>query len=56
MVELKASDSEVDYDSESNPEGGKCIIDVEPSATFTTTKVWPRKSEELEEGECLFHS
>jgi hypothetical protein len=23
MAELKASDSDVDYDSESNPEGGK---------------------------------
>jgi hypothetical protein len=32
MVELKASESEVDYDYESNPEGGKQIIDVEPSA------------------------
>ena len=56
MAKLKASESEVDYDSESNPEGGKRIIDVEPSATVTTTKVWPSEPEEPEEGECLFHS
>jgi hypothetical protein len=30
MVELKASESEVDFDSESNLEGGNRIIDVEP--------------------------
>jgi hypothetical protein len=56
MVELKASESEVDYDSESNPEGGKWIIDVEPSATVTTTKVQPSKLEEPQEGKHLFHS
>jgi hypothetical protein len=56
VVELKASESEVDSDSESNPEGGKWIIDVEPSATVATTKVWPSEPEEPEEGECLFHS
>jgi hypothetical protein len=56
MVELKASESEVDSDSESNPEGGKWIIDVEPSATIATTKVQPSEPEEPEEGECLFHS
>jgi hypothetical protein len=41
MVELKDSESEVDSDSESNPEGGKQIIDVEPSAIVTTTKIRP---------------
>jgi hypothetical protein len=56
MVELKASKSEADFDSKSNPEGGKQIIDVEPSATVTTTKVQPSELEEPEEGECLFHS
>ena len=56
MAKMKASDSEADSDSESNPEGGKYIIDVEPSATVTTTKVWPSELEEPEEGECLFHS
>jgi hypothetical protein len=39
MVELKDFESKVDSDSESNPEGEKHIIDVEPSATIATTKV-----------------
>jgi hypothetical protein len=56
MVELKASESESDYDSKSNREGGKQIIDVEPSATVATTKVQPNEPEEPEEGELLFHS
>jgi hypothetical protein len=46
VVELKASDSEDDYDSESNPKGGKNIIDVEPSAMVATTKFRPREPEE----------
>jgi hypothetical protein len=54
--EMKASESEADSNSELNPEGGKWIIDVETSATVTTTKVWLRKPEEPEEGECLFDS
>jgi hypothetical protein len=45
MVELKASESEIDSDSESNPEGGKWIIDVEPSATVANTKFHPSKPE-----------
>jgi hypothetical protein len=56
VVELKDSESEVDSDSESNPEGGKRIIDVEPSATVATTKVQPSEPKEPEEGERLFHS
>jgi hypothetical protein len=56
MAELKASESEADFDFESNPEGGKQIIDVEPNAMVTTTKVRPSETEEPEEGECLFHS
>jgi hypothetical protein len=56
VVELKASKSEVNSDSESNPEGGKRIIDVQPSATIATTKFHPSKPEEPEEGERLFHS
>jgi hypothetical protein len=39
MVGLKASEVEADFDFESNPEGGKQIIDVEPSSTIATTKV-----------------
>ena len=53
---MKASESEVDYDSESNLEGGKWIINVEPSAIVATTKVRPSNPEEPEEGEHLFHS
>jgi hypothetical protein len=56
VVELKDSKSEADSDSESNIEGGKWIIDVEPSATVATTKVQPSEPEEPEEGEHLFHS
>jgi hypothetical protein len=56
VAKLKVSESEVDFDSKSNPEGGKWIIDVEPSATVATTKFHPIKIEEPEEGECLFHS
>jgi hypothetical protein len=56
VVELKASKSEVDYESKSNLEGGKWIIDVEPSATIATTKVQPSEPEEPEEGERFFHS
>jgi hypothetical protein len=56
MVELKAFESKDDSDSESNPEGGKHIINVEPNSTIATTKFRPSKPKELEEGEHLFHS
>jgi hypothetical protein len=56
MAELKAFELETDSDSESNPKGGKRIIDVEPSATIATTQLWSSKPEEPEEGERLFHS
>jgi hypothetical protein len=56
MAEMKDSELEEDSDSESNPEGGKWIIDSEHSATVGTTKVQLRKPEEPEEGEHLFHS
>jgi hypothetical protein len=42
--------------SESEPERGRQIIDMEPSATVATTKVQPGEPDEPEEGECLFHS
>jgi hypothetical protein len=54
VAELKASESEADSDSESNPRGGNKIIDVEPKATVATTKVQPGKPKEPEEWECLF--
>jgi hypothetical protein len=56
VLELKASKSEDGSDSESNLEGGKWIIDVEPSATVATTKFRPSEPEEPKEGERLFHS
>jgi hypothetical protein len=56
VVELKASESEAYFESKSNPKGGNHIIDFEPSATVTTTKVQPSKPEEPDEGEHLFHS
>jgi hypothetical protein len=56
VVEVKSSESEEDYDFESNPKSGKHIIDVEPSSIIATTKVQLREPEEPEEGEFLFHS
>jgi hypothetical protein len=56
VAEFKAFESEAYSDFESNPEGGKWIIDVEPNATVATTKFQPSEPEELEEGERLFHS
>jgi hypothetical protein len=56
MAKLKASESEVNSDFESNLEEGKLIIGVESSATVATTKVQPSEPEEPEEGERLFHS
>ena len=56
VAKLKASESETNYYFDSNPEGGKRIINVETSATITTTKFWPSELEEPEEGEHMFHS
>ena len=56
VAEMKASESEVHFDSKLNPDGGKYIIDVESSSTVTTTKVHLSEPEEPKEGECLFHS
>jgi hypothetical protein len=53
---MKASESEANSDSQTNPEGGKWIIDVEPNATISTTKFQPSELEEPKEGELLFHS
>jgi hypothetical protein len=53
VLELKATELKIDSDSESNPGGGKHIIDVETSDIVANTKIRPR---EPEEGECLFHS
>jgi hypothetical protein len=56
VAEVKASESDVGSDSKPEPERGRWIIDVEPSATVATTKLQPGEPDEPEEGECLFHS
>jgi hypothetical protein len=60
VAELKASESDACSDSESEPnkgnDKGKQIIDAEPSATISTTKVQKIEPKDPEEGEHLFHS
>jgi hypothetical protein len=56
VAKVKASESDVGSDSEPEPERGRWIIDVEPSATVATTKLQPGEPDEPEEGERLFHS
>jgi len=57
---LKASESDACFDHESEPNKGngkgKKIIEVEPSATVSTTNIQKKESEDLEDGEHLFHS
>jgi hypothetical protein len=54
VAELKDSKLEVDYDSESNPESWKWIIDVKLNSIVATTKVQTIELEELEEGNASF--
>jgi hypothetical protein len=54
--EVKASELDVRSDSELEPERGRQIIDVEPSAIVAMTKLHPSEPNNLEEGEHLFHS
>jgi hypothetical protein len=56
MAEVKASKSDVGFESKLEPERGRQIIDMEPSATVVTTKLQPGEPDEPEEGEHLFHS
>jgi hypothetical protein len=56
VVDLKYFELEEYSDSELNIDEGNQIIDVEPSAIFSTTKFHPSELEELKEGEHLFHS
>jgi hypothetical protein len=55
VVELKSSYSNLGFDSDSNLDKGKKIIDAEHSATVTTTDIYPNEPKDLEEGELLFH-
>jgi hypothetical protein len=54
--EVKSYESDVGSESESELERGRWIIDAEPSATISTTKLQPGEPDEPEEGEHLFHS
>jgi hypothetical protein len=56
VAEVKAFESDVVSDSESEPERGRWIIDAKPSATISTTKLQPGEPVDLEEGEHIFHS
>jgi hypothetical protein len=56
VVEVKASKLDAGFESESELEKGRQIIDAEPSATVSTTKIQPSEPYEPEEGEHLFHS
>ena len=56
MAEVKASETDVDYESETEPERRRQIIDAKPNAIFATTKLQHGEPDEPEEGECLFHS
>jgi hypothetical protein len=56
VAEVKSYELDVGLYSESEPERGRQIIDMEPSATISTTKLQPSELDELEEGEHLFHS
>jgi hypothetical protein len=42
--------------SRAEPERGRLIIELEPSAIVSTTKLQPGEPDEPEEGEHLFHS
>jgi hypothetical protein len=56
VAEEKVSESHVDFDSDSETERGRRIIDAKPSATISTTKLQPGDPNEPEESKCLFHS
>jgi hypothetical protein len=56
VAELKEKESKPNLDCDSKHNKGKHIIDAKPNATIVATTIQPEKTEELEEGECLFHS
>jgi hypothetical protein len=56
VAEVKAYESNAGFESESKSERGRQIIDVEPSSTISTTKLYLGEPDEPEEGEWLFHS
>ena len=56
VAEMRAFESDACFDSESEPEKGKQIINAEPNATVSTAKIQKEELEDPEEEECLFHS
>jgi len=60
VAKLKVSESDACSDSELEPnkvnDRRKQIIDVEPNATISTTKIQKEEPKDLKEEECLFHS
>ena len=56
MVELKEKELDPESYSYSDMEKGNHIINVESIATISTTNIQPNESEEIGEGEQLFHS
>jgi hypothetical protein len=56
VAEVKDSKSNAGSDSDTEPERGVQIIDVEPNATVATTKLHLGEPDEPKEGECRFHS
>jgi hypothetical protein len=56
VIEVKASESDVSFDSDLEPERGRWIIDMEPSATVAITNLQPDEPDEPKEGKNLFHS
>jgi hypothetical protein len=53
---VNSSESDVGFDSDLEPGNGRWIIDMEPSATISMTKIHPGEPDETEEVKCLFHS
>jgi hypothetical protein len=49
VAEVKASELDVGSDSELEPKRGRQIIDAEPSATVSTTKLQPGEPDEPKE-------
>ena len=60
MAKLKAPELDACSDPESEPDKrndiGKQIIDADSSAFIATTNIQREDPEDIEEGECLFHS
>ena len=56
VVEIKDKEPNSDSEFDSENTGKGQIIDTDPTATVTTTKIQPEEPTDPEEGEHLFHS